>query len=270
MKYIQLALLALLTPLATLHVAATEMPVYKPNVIIVLTDDQGYGDVSALNPEAKFKTPNLDQDTLIVYTSDNGPEKSWPERLKQYGHDSRGALKEGKRSVYEGGHRVPFMVRWPQGIKEPGRRWNKPVGQVDLLATFADLLGAKLPETAGEDSQSFAQVLLDPKADYERLPLITHGNGTPDYRYAVAEGDWKLILPAAKGRQGELYNLSTDRAETKNVASVYPEKVAQLEARISGIVAKGRTTPGAVQANDTGYWNDLVWMTAEQYNNQAK
>jgi arylsulfatase A len=142
-----------------------------------------------------LKTSGLEENTLIVFTSDNGPEKSWPARLKEFNHDSRGGLKEGKRSVYEGGHRVPFIVRWPAGIAAPGRQWDKPVGQIDLMATFAELLGAELPDTAGEDSQSFASVLLDPAADYDRLPLLNHGN---DQRFAITEGQWKLILGGKK------------------------------------------------------------------------
>lgn len=208
-----------------------------------------------------LESTGLNENTLIVFTSDNGPENSWRSRIKEYGHDSRGGLREGKRSVYEGGHRVPFIVRWPAGIKEPGRSWNKVVGQVDLMATFAELLDVELPDTAGEDSQSFAPVLLDPNADYERLPLINHGNNG---RYSITHGDWKLILPG-KNKNAELYELSTDRAETKNVAGAHPEKVEELTRRMNEIVTTGRTTPGAAQKNDTGYWEDLAWMTEEEY-----
>ncbi|MEI6892108.1 MAG: arylsulfatase [Pontiella sp.] len=203
----------------------------------------------------------LDENTLIVFTSDNGPEKSWRSRLKTFGHDSRGALREGKRSVYEGGHRVPFLVRWPAGIAAPGRTWNQPVGQVDLMATFAELLGAKLPDSAGEDSQSFASVLLDSKTDFERLPLINHGNNR---RYSITDGDWKLVMPG--GEKGmELYDLSKDRLEKKNIAAAHPETVQYLKMRITEIIARGRTTEGTAQPNDTEYWPDLNWMTKEEY-----
>ncbi|MDF7808062.1 arylsulfatase [Pontiellaceae bacterium B12219] len=208
-----------------------------------------------------LKTSGLDENTLIVFTSDNGPEKSWAQRLKEFGHDSRGGLKEGKRSVYEGGHRVPFLVRWPAGIAEPGRQWDKPVGQIDLMATFAELLNTELPDTAGEDSQSFAPVLLDPKADYTRLPLINHGN---NQRYSITEGSWKLVLPG-KETGMELYDLSKDRSEKNNVAAAHPETVQHLKNRITEIIASGRTTAGAAQLNDTGYWPALNWMTEEQY-----
>ncbi|MDF7799070.1 arylsulfatase [Pontiellaceae bacterium B1224] len=211
-----------------------------------------------------LKTSGLDENTLIVFTSDNGPEGSWKKRLKEFNHDSRGALKEGKRSVYEGGHRVPFIVRWPNGIAAPGREWDKPMGQIDLMATFAELLGTELPDTAGEDSQSFASVLIDPESDYDRLPLLNHGN---DGRYSITDGNWKLVLP--KGKKGaELYDLSTDRLEKKNVADAHPETVAVLTARITEMVANGRTTPGAAQPNDTAFWPDLSWMTEAQYNAQ--
>ncbi|WP_372847055.1 sulfatase/phosphatase domain-containing protein, partial [Pontiella sp.] len=184
----------------------------------------------------------------------------------EYGHDSRGGLRDGKRSVYEGGQRVPFMVRWPAGIKQPGRRWDQVVCQTDLLATFADLLGVALPENAGEDSQSFAPVLLDPQADYARVPFISHDSS--DFRYAITEGNWKLILPSNQ-KAAELYDLSTDRAETQNVAANHPEKVDALQKKISLLMARGRSTPGAAQPNDTGYWKDLTWMTEKEYNELA-
>lgn len=212
-----------------------------------------------------LESSGIDENTLVVFTSDNGPEKSWSVRIKDFDHDSRGALRGGKRSVYEGGHRVPFLVRWPAGIQRPGRFWNKSVGQIDLLATFAELIDVKLPVKAGEDSQSFASILLDSKRDYDRLPLITHGNGGREYRYAITDGDWKLVMPNPKN-EIELYDLSTDRAETKNIADQFPEKVAELTSRINRIIARGRTTNGPVQPNDTGWWEDLHWQTKQQYN----
>ncbi|TWU34312.1 sulfatase family protein [Novipirellula artificiosorum] len=211
----------------------------------------------------------LAEDTLIVFTSDNGPEKSWTQRLSDYGHDSRGGFRGGKRSVYEGGHRVPLLVRWPRGIAQPGRTWNKAVGQVDLLATIADLIGEPLPQDAGEDSQSFASVLLDAKRDYKRLPLVNHGNGGGGYRYAVTDDNWKLVLADSKNA-AELYNLENDRSEQTNLASEYPQTVARLTMQVNELIARGRTTPGAPQANDTEYWEDLKWMTPSQYDELVK
>ena len=218
-----------------------------------------------------LKKSGVDDNTLVVFSSDNGPEKSWPARIKDFDHDSRGGLKQGKRSVYEGGHRVPFMVRWPSGIEKPGRKWNKIVGQVDLLATFADLLGVELPATAGEDSQSFAAVIRDPAADYDRIPLITHGNGGKiAQRYAITDGDWKLIMPNEKNKL-ELYNLAQDRVEEKNIAAANPEKVSQLKTQLNQVIARGRSTAGPVQANDTDWWDDLnFWMTKEEYSELSK
>jgi arylsulfatase A len=203
----------------------------------------------------------LDEDTMIVFSSDNGPEKSWKERIEEFGHDSSDIYKGGKRDIYEGGHRVPFFVRWPGGIKEPGRSWDKLVGQVDLLATFAELVGAELPEKAGEDSQSFVPVLFDPQSGYERLPLINHGN---DGRYSITEGNWKLILPSEKHAE-ELYDLSVDPGEATNLAAKYPERIEQLKAAATSIVLNGRTTPGRAQLNDTGYWKDLTWIPESEY-----
>jgi arylsulfatase A len=203
----------------------------------------------------------LDENTMIVLTSDNGPENSWRKRIDDFGHRSNHIYREGKRSIYEGGHRVPFFVRWPAGIKQPGRSWNKVVGQVDLLATFAELIGAEVPANAGEDSQSFLAVLTDPKANHERLPLINH---SAEGRFAVTEGPWKLILPLG-GMRMELYDLSTDPSEKNNLAPQHPEIVGQLKRKGTDIVLNGRTTNGPVQRNDTGHWKDLTWVTKAEY-----
>jgi len=98
------------------------------------------------------------ENTLVIFSSDNGPERSWESRIKEFQHDSRGGLRGGKRSVYEGGHRVPFLVRWPAGIKQPGRQIDSLIGQVDVLATIASVVKAELPDDGGEDSVSFANM----------------------------------------------------------------------------------------------------------------
>ncbi|MFT6178902.1 MAG: arylsulfatase A [Akkermansiaceae bacterium] len=208
-----------------------------------------------------LKTSGIDDNTLIVFTSDNGPEKVWKERIKEYQHDSSGPYRGGKRDIYEGGHRVPFFVRWPSGIKNPGRSWDRPIGQTDLLATFAQLTKANLPDTAGEDSQSFASVLLNPVCDRERVPLINHGSRG---RFAITDDHWKLILPH-RDKKMELYNLQKDPRERKNLASSAPDRVKALTQKITRIVTTGRSTPGKTQPNDTGHWKDLTWITEKEY-----
>lgn len=208
-----------------------------------------------------LETSGLDQNTLIVFTSDNGPEKSWKERIADFDHDSRGGFRGGKRDIYEGGHRVPFFVRWPSGIRDPGRTYAGLVGQVDLLATVAELVESKLPDHAAEDSQSFYSVLKDPTAQQTRHPLINHGVSG---RFAITDGLWKLVM-SHRNLKVELYDLSKDIAETTNVAAKHPQIVTKLTQKLTEIVRNGRTTPGHVQNNDTGYWKDLTWMTEAEY-----
>ncbi len=215
---------------------------------------------------AFLKKTGLDEKTLIFFSSDNGPEISWKQRIDEFGHNSSHVYRGGKRDVYEGGHRVPFFVRWPGGIRQPGRSWGGPVGQTDLLATFAELVGADLPDHAGEDSQSFLSVLYDPKCTYERLPLMNHGN---DGRFSIVDGRWKLILPTANKKE-ELYDLSTDPGETINRAAERPERVCQLKAAATAIVVNGRTTHGTSQRNATGYWDDLTWIPKKIYSQRQE
>lgn len=204
----------------------------------------------------------LAENTLVVFTSDNGPETTWKQRKVRFRHASNGPYRDGKRSVYEGGHRVPFIVRWPAGIKQPGRTWDAPVCQTDLLATLADILGTKLPANAGEDSQSFAHALLEPTVQSPaRKPLIHHAaNG----RFAIRDGVWKLLLPFGK-QAAELYHLVDDPAERRNVIAQQPEIAKRLEQQATAIVCSGRTTAGQPQVNDTGYWPALSWLTEQQY-----
>ena len=203
----------------------------------------------------------LADNTLVILTSDNGPETTWKARKRKFAHQSNHIYREGKRSIYEGGHRVPFFVRWPNGIAEPGRTSDRTICQTDILATVAELLQSKLPSNTAEDSQSFLSVLTKPEDASERLPTIHHAvNG----RFAVRDGNWKLCMAHQKNRR-ELYDLSTDPEEKQDVVTMHPEIVAKLTKLATDIVLNGRTTNGPAQANDTAYWKDLTWITEESY-----
>ncbi|MDF1862960.1 MAG: arylsulfatase [Verrucomicrobiales bacterium] len=200
---------------------------------------------------------DLAENTMVVFSSDNGPENTWPERLKKFNHDSNGIYREGKRSIYEGGHRVPFYVRWPAKV-QPGTTYEGPVCQTDLLATLAEILDCELDDNSGEDSVSFLDVLLTGKAKKTRLPMIHHGVAG---RFAVREGDWKLVMETGKKSEvRELYDLGKDPSETRSILKEHPEVEANLIGQLNEIVRSGRTTPGKAAGNDTGWWNKLVWM----------
>ncbi|QDS95502.1 Arylsulfatase [Roseimaritima multifibrata] len=205
---------------------------------------------------------NLTEETLVILTSDNGPENSWKGRIKQFQHHSNGPYRGGKRDIYEGGHRVPMLIRWPAGISNPGRTCDDLVGQIDLLATVAELIGTPLPANAGEDSHSFASILTDPDKPHARVPLINHGVSG---RFAITDKNWKLVQASKPNGQVELYDLASDEGETKNLIDSHPQVAEQLQEKLNRIICQGRSTAGPAQANDTGYWNHLHWMSAQQY-----
>ena len=203
-----------------------------------------------------LKDEKLAEDTMVIFTSDNGPERTWEKRIELYGHHSNGIYREGKRSIYEGGHRVPFLVRWPAKVKA-GTRWDEPVCQTDLLSTFAQMIGKKIPENAGEDSDSFYGVLTGVKETPSRGPIVHHGS---QGRFAIREGKWKLVMEDARKNKRELHDLSRDPEETKNLISEYTDIERQLAAKLTALVNNGRSTPGKPRKNDTPLWRDLVWM----------
>ncbi|MFN3192708.1 MAG: sulfatase family protein [Aureliella sp.] len=250
------------------------LPMTSPHYpVCPLPEFEGRGDAGAygefvletdhhLGRILKFlRTQGIDDNTVLVYTSDNGPEKSWKERVEEFGHRSNGPLREGKRSAYEGGHRVPFLVRWPDGIRNPGRRSDHLVCQTDLIATLAEVTQTRLAENEGVDSVSFAAVLED-KPCRARPPLISHASNG---RFAIREGKWKLLLPDSRVKRTELYDLSNDIQERVDLAQMNPNVTKDLQNKMTEIVVRGRTTEGSTQSNDTGFWIDLGWLSQEEY-----
>ncbi len=200
---------------------------------------------------------DLAENTLVFFSSDNGPETTWPERKKRYDHASNGIFREGKRSIYEGGHRVPYFVRWPARVAA-GSTWSKPVTQGDLLATVAEILETELPANAGEDSISLLPALTGDAENQTSFPIIHHGVSG---RFAIRDGDWKLVMESrSKKDKRELYNLAEDPGEKSNVIDSHSAIAEKLLTELTRITSSGRTSPGAPSPNDTDWWSNLHWM----------
>ena len=200
---------------------------------------------------------DLAEDTLVFFSSDNGPENTWPERLEKFNHDSNGIYREGKRSIYEGGHRVPFYIRWPAKVAA-GSSWDKPVCQTDLLATVAEIVGHDLANDEGEDSVSFLDALTTENQSSPRSPIIHHGVSG---RFAIREGEWKLVMESRKkSDKRELYHLAADPSEENDLLAENKAIANDLLDKLTEIVKSGRSTPGEPVPNDTGWWENLVWI----------
>ena len=197
----------------------------------------------------------IENDTLVIFTSDNGcAPYIGVDDLEKKGHFPSGPLRGYKADAWEGGHRVPFIVRWP-GVVDADSQCTQLVHQADLLATFAEILGAELPDDAGEDSFSLLSLLKGADLPIRETSVSCSIRGVPSLR----QGDWKYIPApgsAGWGRGGDqtqpyqLYNLATDLAEANNLAAAQPERVAQLQALLETLITKGRSTPGENQNND--------------------
>jgi arylsulfatase A len=196
------------------------------------------------------------KDTLVIVASDNGPAPAGgiAEALS-HGHDASGGFRGDKADLYEGGHRVPFVVRWP-GVAPAGTTSSRLVGTTDLLATVAEIVGTPLPSGAGEDSLSFADAIRDPgQAPSREAGLVMH---SVYGAFAIRQGRWKLLLapgsggwsdpkpgsPEEKGLPAmQLYDLVADPRESKNLVATHPEIVAKLEGLLATYRTSGRSVP---------------------------
>ncbi|MDP2999306.1 MAG: arylsulfatase [Bryobacterales bacterium] len=193
---------------------------------------------------ATLERLKLTGNTLVIFTSDNGPvvddgyNDGSVEALGS--HKPAGPLRGGKYSIYEGGTRMPFLASWPARIK-PGVS-DALISQVDLAASFASLTGGKLADDASPDSLNMLPALLG-ESRQGRDHLVEHAQGI-----ALRKGPWKLI-PAreAQGKKAasslELFNLAGDIGETKNVAAANPEVVREMSALLENIRKSGRSRP---------------------------
>lgn len=205
----------------------------------------------------------LTDNTLIIVSADNGTSSQSARitELQKKGHYSSANLRGSKADIWEGGHRVPFIVRWPK-VVEAGSTSDATICLTDFLATCADIAGAELADDEGVDSVSFLPALKSEPIASDRQGIVHHSISG---QFAIRSGDWKLILaPGSAGWTSpvgktaldrglpeiQLYNLNQDIGETKNLQAEYPEKVGELLALLETYIAEGRSTLGAKQTND--------------------
>jgi arylsulfatase A len=204
----------------------------------------------------------LSENTIVIFSADNGTASNaadMPSLMKQ-GHFSSGDLRGAKTDLWDGGHRVPFILRWPAKVKA-NTRMNQMISLADMMATFGEMFSAEFADDTAEDSISFLPALYGKPVTNPRESVVHHSSNG---RFAIRQGDWKLLLaPGSGGKslsdakataQGlperQLYNIKDDLGETTNLVAQYPEKVATLIALLESYVAEGRSTPGTVQKND--------------------
>ena len=204
----------------------------------VMQSDTHAGQVLQALDEAGFRT-----NTLVIFTSDNGPEGYAYERIRKTGHRSMGSLRGLKRDLWEGGHRVPFVVRWP-GVVKPGTVSDELISQIDLMATLAGAVGYTLPKGIAEDSLNLLPIW---HGETDRSPRSALVYNTMRNKFAIRQGSWVLVneppgntskvppwFDAENGYvrsafPGELYDLRSDFSQRTNLFSAEPAKASELK-----------------------------------------
>ena len=257
----------------------------SPHTPILPTEDwQGK---SGLNPYADFvtmiddymgqlelaiKEAGIEDNTLVIFTSDNGcsPEADF-ELLGNKGHDPSYIYRGHKADIFEGGHRVPFLAKWPAKI-EAGTISESTICTTDLMATCAEIVDVQLGDEVGEDSFSILPLLEGSTIEnYEREATVHHSiNGS----FAIRKEQWKLIFAPGSGGWSDpkpnsaaldklpkfqLYDLDKDPSETRNLYLEQPQVVAQLKQLMTQYIREGRSRPGTEQTNDAPLYGNKEW-----------
>ncbi len=212
--------------------------------------------------------------TIVIFTADNGHSHytGW-EPLVEAGHMPSGPYRGHKGDVWEGGHRVPLVVRWPGRIEADSSN-DQLVSLTDIFATSLAVVGAELPRDGAEDSFSFLAAALDEAASDVRTSLVSHSNHG---EFAYRDGAWKLVfrnstpnLEQSRGQPTvpELYNLDADIAEAENLAEQRPEVFAEMRTKLDEVISRGASRPGATSRNDTAVRYDATqevrWAPASE------
>ncbi|MFC1717759.1 arylsulfatase [Candidatus Poribacteria bacterium] len=206
-------------------------------------------------------------DTLIILTSDNGPERIMQKRKEEYNHYSAYHFRGCKRDNWDGGHRIPFIASWPGRISA-GTTSDEIICLTDLMATCAAIVEEELPDNAGEDSYNILPAMLGEELDEPIREATVHHSSKG--LFAIRQGRWKLLLHKGSGgnkytltdeSDTQLYDIGNDPSDTNNVYKEHPEVVEHLTKLLAKYVKNGRSTPGVPQKNDGGNsWKQLDWI----------
>ena len=197
---------------------------------------------------ARLAKLGIDDETIVLFTSDNGPHSEGGYEAEM--NDSNGALRGHKRALYEGGVRVPLIVRWPKRVASPGRTSDAVVWGADFMATLAQLANVDAKDVPPHDGESFVAALTsDAPPALRKQPLYWefYEQGT---RQAVRWKDWKAVRQPMFTGKTELYDLKSDVSETTDVAARHPDVVKQLEAMMRD--AHTPPEPGATERGAAG------------------
>jgi arylsulfatase A len=258
---------------------APHTPILPAEEFIGKSKTNSYGDFVLMCDDVvgkvveKLEEKNIADNTILIFSSDNGcsPMVDF-EELSAFGHNPSYIFRGHKADIYEGGHRIPLIVKWPERIKS-GRVSNELVCLNDFMATMADILGCEIPDNAAEDSVSNLPIWLgETYAKPLREAIVHH---SVDGSFSIRKGKWKLeMCPGSGGwsypRPGEepegapkiqLYNLEEDISERKNVYDKYPEVLKEMRTLLIRYIMEGHSTPGKFGANTgSDYWEELHWM----------
>lgn len=211
-----------------------------------------------------LKSKGISDNTLLVFTSDNGcsPRANFDE-LAAVNHKPSSVFRGGKADIYEGGHRVPFIIEWPNGAAK-NVKVDNTICTTDFFATCAELSNYKMKDNEGEDSYSMVPLFQGTIQSTFREYTVHHSvNGS----FAIRQGDWKLCFCPGSGGWSyptpgqiiseklnlpplQLYNIKEDVGESKNLISIYPDKTKELQKALAKIIQDGRSTEGSIQEND--------------------
>jgi arylsulfatase A-like enzyme len=190
--------------------------------------------------------------TLLIFTSDNGADWKVSDK-ERFAHRANGEWRGEKADIWDGGHRIPFMARWPGHI--PPNTVSAELGCLtDLMGTAAEVIGYKLPDTAGEDTYSMLPAMMGRKGKPIREAVVHHSN---QGMFGIRQGNWKLEFglgsggfsdpqteqPKPGGPQGQLYDLASDPKEEKNLWLEWPDQVARLTALLEKYKRQGHSRP---------------------------
>ena len=195
--------------------------------------------------------------TLVLFTSDNGcAPYIGAQELERQGHYPSGPLRGYKSDAWEGGHRVPFIVRWPGQVAE-GTTCSQLVHQADWMATMAGLFDSRLPENAGEDSFNLLPLLQGNDEPIRDTAVSCSSSGVPAFRHhqwkyipAPGSGGWSKSPVGETLQPCQLYHLESDLGETENLANREEQRVQAMSEMFEQLIVRGRSNAGPAQTND--------------------